>query len=304
MPPLQVHHLTKTFGSFKAVNNISFNLEEGEILGMLGPNGAGKTTTLQMLLGVLTPTSGNIYYFGKDLSLHRSEIAKQINFSSTYINLPWILKVKECLEIMARLYDIPNRKQKIEETIKLFELEKLLENTVDSLSAGQTTRLNLAKSFLNDPKIILLDEPTASLDPDVAFYIRDFLKKYRKEHNTSIIITSHNMAEVEELCDRVLFINHGKLVANNTPETLAKTITISHLELLISKGQEKIPKLCQTHNLQFKEENGRTTIDLEEQLIPKFLSELSSSGIHYLEISIQKPTLEDYFLTIVNRNEL
>jgi ABC-2 type transport system ATP-binding protein len=164
-------NLTKSFKDITAVNDVSITLAYGEILGLLGPNGAGKTTTFQMLLGILTPTSGSIQYFGKDLFAHRSEILERINFSSTYTNLPWNLRVSDNLAFLSRLYVMPDRKKRLSEVISTFRLEPLLDKPVVALSAGELTRLNLAKAFMNDPEIVLLDEPTASLDPQREWYV-------------------------------------------------------------------------------------------------------------------------------------
>src|SRR3989339_1104196 len=175
MSILKVTNLTKTFGSgkkaFTAVDNISFGLKEGEILGLLGPNGAGKTTTIQMLLGVLTPTFGEISFFGKLFEKHREEILEKVNFSSTYTNLPWHLTARENLIYTSYLYDIPDRDKRVNEMIVQFRLEKLKNQALNDLSAGQLTRVNLAKAFINKPQVLLLDEPTASLDPETAHFI-------------------------------------------------------------------------------------------------------------------------------------
>ena len=176
MAILAVSNLTKKFKEFIAVDNVSFDLKQGEILGLLGPNGAGKTTTIQMLLGILTPTSGSVSYFGKDLKKHREEILEKVNFSSTYTTLPWLLTVKECLHFLSYLYQISDRKKRISEIIEIFKLEELLNEKIQTLSSGQLTRVNLAKALINSPRVLLLDEPTASLDPDTAAYIRDFLQ--------------------------------------------------------------------------------------------------------------------------------
>jgi ABC-2 type transport system ATP-binding protein len=296
MAVLEVKNLTKKFGGFTAVNNISFDLKEGEILGMLGPNGAGKTTTIQMLMAVLTPTSGEIAYFNKNLINHREEILDQINFSSTYVQLPWRLTVKENLNFFSYLYQIENRKSRIKKVFSIFRLEKLADKAIHQLSAGQVTRVNLAKAFINFPKVLLLDEPTSSLDPEVASYIREFLLNERKNFNVSIIITSHNMAEVEEVCDRVIFINHGKIVANDTPDNLAKTIEICHLELLIKDGLKRTILICQEKNIKYNLKGRYIIIDVKERYLPVFLRDLMNKGVYYDEISIEKPTLEDYFL--------
>lgn len=296
MNVLQVKNLTKKFGKFTAVNNISFNLKEGEILGLLGPNGAGKTTTIQMLLAVLTPTSGEIIYFGKNLKNYREKILEQVNFSSTYVQLPWRLTVKENLHFFSYFYQINNRKDRINKIINTFRLEKLANKSIHQLSAGQITRVNLAKAFINFPKVLLLDEPTASLDPEVASYIREFLLNERKKFNVSIIITSHNMAEVEEVCDRVIFINYGKIVADDTPGHLAKTIEICHLELMVKDGLKRTIEICQKNNIKYNLRGRYIIIDIKERNIPEFLRDLMNKGVYYDEISIEKPTLEDYFL--------
>lgn len=301
---LQIKNLTKRFGNFTAVNNISFSLREGEILGFLGPNGAGKTTTIQMLLGVLTPTSGEILYFNKNLSRHREEILEKVNFSSTYTNLPWDLTVRENLNYISHLYHINNRKQRMEKIIGIFRLEKLLHQQMEELSSGQITRVNLAKAFINFPRVLLLDEPTASLDPESAQYIRHFLLEERRKFKVSIIFTSHNMAEVEEICDRVIFINHGKIIADNTPENLAKTIDICHMELNIPDGLKRTIKKCEEEKLSYRLEGRYIIIDLKEKEIARFLQDLMEVGVVYDQIAINKPTLEDYFIATAKKTKI
>lgn len=295
---LEIKHLNKKFGEIKAVDDVSFNLGQGEILGLLGPNGAGKTTIIQMLLGVLLPSSGNISYFGKNLKSHREEILEQVNFSTTYTNLPWDLTVKEVMAYTSYLYKIENRKDRILRIKELFKLSKIWNQKMAELSAGQLTRVNLAKAFLNFPKVLLLDEPTASLDPEVANYIRNFLIGERKNFNVSILITSHNMAEVQELCDRVIFLKEGKILADDTPEKLAESIKVVHVEFLIRGEFEKTALLCQKEKVPFKTRGKYTTVDLEESKIDNFLECMKKNGIAYDEISIRKPTLEDYFLQV------
>ncbi len=284
---------------FIAVNNISFELKEGEMLGFLGPNGAGKTTTIQMLLGILTPTKGEISYFGKNFQKNREEILEQVNFSSTYVSLPWRLTVRESLTFLSYLYTIVDRKNRLKKIKEIFRLEEFWNKEIGDLSAGQQTRVNLAKAFINYPRILLLDEPTASLDPEVAKYIREFLLEERKKFQVSTLITSHNMAEVEEICDRVIFINQGKIVADDTPDNLAKKIEISHISLLIKDGLKRTIDICQKRELNYQLKGRYIVIDLIEKTIPYFLKDLLEREIEYDEISIDKPTLEDYFLEIV-----
>lgn len=301
MNVLSVINLTKKYRNFTAVDNISFDLKEGEILGLLGPNGAGKTTTIQMLLGLLTPTQGSVSYFGKNLYDHREEIMEKVNFSSTYTRLPHRLTVEENLLFVSYLYDIHNRHDRIMKIVNSFQLHPLFKMQTDDLSEGQRTRLNLAKAFINYPKVLLLDEPTASLDPDTAKYIRQFLLNERKQFQVSIIITSHNMAEVEEVCDRVIFISQGKIIADNTPELLAKTIEHSRVELMIKDGLKRAVEYCDVHSIKYQVNGRYIIVTIKENQIPLFLHDLMDKGIYYTEISIDKPTLEDYFLEIMKK---
>lgn len=301
MAIVQVKNLTKRFGKFTAVDNISFSLKAGEILGLLGRNGAGKTTTIQMLLGVLTPTDGQITYFDQDLAKHRSSIMEKVNFSSTYINLPWHLTVRENLTYISYLYTIKDRSKRLNKIKQAFQLEDLWHQPMMELSAGQLTRVNLAKAFINYPQVLLLDEPTASLDVDVADYIRNFLLEERQKFGVSIILTSHNMAEVEEVCDRVLFIDQGKIVADDTPENLARSIKVAHLSLLIKNGLTLAMQYSDQQQLKYKIEGRYIRLDIDEQFIPDFLRGLMDRGVIYTEISIEKPTLEDYFLQVIQQ---
>lgn len=298
---LEVKNLSKSFGTFKAVQDVSFMLKEGEILGFLGINGAGKTTTIQMLLNILTPTSGEITYFGKDLIKHQSEIMEKVNFSTTYTQLPWNLTVSENLLFLSYLYDIPDRKARIKKIIDIFGFEELLHKTIGALSAGQKTKINLAKAFLNFPKILLLDEPTASLDVETAEEVRKVLLKERKEFNTSMVFTSHNMAEVEEICDRIIFIHKGTIIANDTPENLAKSIKVAHVELHITEGVKKIDTYAKEKELTYHKKGKDYVFDINEKEIPHLLKDLMKSDIIYDEISIEKPTLEDFFLQVVGK---
>ncbi|WP_455389793.1 ABC transporter ATP-binding protein, partial [Petrachloros mirabilis] len=209
-PVLQVSNLSKRFGDFAAVDDISFVIKPGEILGLLGPNGAGKTTTIHMLLGLITPTSGSISMFGLDMATQREQILQQVNFSSTYISLPLALTVEENLWVVARLYGMAEIARRVDEVVKKLEMEEFRHKVTRKLSSGQMTRLTLAKAFLTEPKILFLDEPTASLDPDIAHKIRALLKEEQRSAGLSILYTSHNMREMEEMSDRIIFLQRGK----------------------------------------------------------------------------------------------
>jgi ABC-2 type transport system ATP-binding protein len=229
-PVLEVRNLTKTFGDFTAVNGISFALQPGEILGVLGPNGAGKTTTMHMLLGLITPTSGTISMFGMDLEIHREAILQRVNFSSTYMSMPQSLTVEENLWVVARLYGLPDVQRKIDDIVKKLEMGEFRHKVTRKLSSGQMTRLTLAKAFLTEPKILFLDEPTASLDPDIAHKIRALLKDEQRASGLSVLYTSHNMREMEEMSDRIIFLQKGNLVAEGTAAQIVSRFGQTDLE--------------------------------------------------------------------------
>src|SRR3990167_2376710 len=230
LPVLEVHSLTKRFGDFTAVNGISFALQPGEILGVLGPNGAGKTTTMHMLLGLITPTSGTISMFGMDLETHREAILQRVNFSSTYMSMPQSLTVEENLWVVARLYGLPDVQRKIDDIVKKVGMGEVCPKGTRKLSSGQMTRLTLAKAFLTEPKILFLDEPTASLDPDIAHKIRALLKDEQRASGLSVLYTSHNMREMEEMSDRIIFLQKGNLVAEGTAAQIVSRFGQTDLE--------------------------------------------------------------------------
>ncbi|MBX3319649.1 MAG: ABC transporter ATP-binding protein [Nitrospira sp.] len=227
---LTVSKLTKRFGGFTAVDEVSFEIRPGEILGLLGPNGAGKTTTIQMLLGVVTPTSGSIEAFGLDLSTHREAVLQQINFSSTYIAMPQSLTVEENLWVVARLYGMSDIASRVNQIVKKLEMEEFRQKVTRKLSSGQMTRLTLAKALLTAPRLLFLDEPTASLDPDIAYKIRSILKEERRSSGLSILYTSHNMREMEEMSDRIIFLQRGRLVAEGTAQAIVERFGKADLE--------------------------------------------------------------------------
>lgn len=227
---VQVENLTKKYGKFTAVDNISFEIKEGEVVGFLGPNGAGKSTTIHMLLSLLAPTEGTIEIFGKSLKDHREEILQNINFAAPYAALPYNLTPYENLFVFALLYGVKNAREKVETLLKEFHLEKFRKARTGELSSGEQTRLELAKAFLNEPKLLLLDEPTSSLDPAIARELRKEVYNRTKKVGGAVLWTSHNMREIEVMCDRVIFLSHGTIVADDTQENLRNQFEKSDLE--------------------------------------------------------------------------
>ena len=227
---ITVNGLTKRFGETTAVDHINFTVERGEILGLLGPNGAGKTTTIQLLLGLTTPTTGCIDILGMDLRKKRRQVLQRVNFSSAYTHLPSNLTVWENLNVFGKLYGINHPRKAIEALLDFFGILHTLNRRTGELSTGQITRVNLAKALLNDPEIIFLDEPTASLDPEIAARVRDMLRQIQKDRGMTIIYTSHNMFEIEIMCDRILFLSRGKIVLEGTPEDVKRHAMAGSLE--------------------------------------------------------------------------
>ena len=213
-----------------AVDHLSFSLEKGSITALLGGNGAGKTTTLSMLLGLLEPSSGSIRLFGQDFIRDRFSVLGRMNFSSPYVDLPQRLTVRENLLVYAKMYGVSRPRERVAEVASSFRMEELLDRRMRKLSSGQKTRASLAKAMINEPEFLLLDEPTASLDPDTTAWIRDLLGQYRKERGTTILFASHDMREVELLCDEALLMRKGKLVVKGSPQSLLEKFERDTLE--------------------------------------------------------------------------
>lgn len=221
---LEVKNLKKKFKNFTAIDNISFEVEEGEILGFLGPNGAGKSTTIFCILGLISPDEGYIKIFSQDITKERSRIFKNVNYASAEFNMPWNLSVWENLFVYAKLYEIPEARKRITELLEIFEMTTFKNSAIRDLSTGLRARANLCKALLNKPKLLLLDEPMASMDPDVVDKGIKLLKTIQKEEKITILYTSHNMWEIEEIADKVIFINHGKIMAEGTPLELTQKV--------------------------------------------------------------------------------
>ena len=227
---IEVINLSKSYKTKKAVNNINFKINENEIVGLLGPNGCGKTTTIGMILGLLKPTSGQVLINGKNIENNKISILHKMNFISPYIELPKKLTVNQNLIVYGKLYNIQNLNERINFLSEKLRLGDLLDKITGELSSGQKNRVSLAKALINDPTVLLLDEPTAALDPETADYIRTFLEKYKEEKKISVLLASHNMDEVKRLCNSVMMMKDGTIVDSGTPEDLIKKYGQKNLE--------------------------------------------------------------------------
>ena len=241
---LEVKNLVKKFKSMVAVNNISFEIEKNNTLGLLGPNGCGKTTSIGMMLGLITPTKGEIFVDNIKLnSKNRIKLLSLMNFASPYIELPKKLTVRQNLEVYARLYGVSNKVERIEELVEDLNLSKFLDKNTGELSSGQKNRVSLAKSLINKPKLLFLDEPTASLDPDVGDFVREYLEKYKNKNELTMLLASHNMKEVERLCSKIIMMKQGKIVDEGTCEELINKHGRKNLEdtfLKIARGNNEL----------------------------------------------------------------
>ena len=220
--PLEVIRLSKVYNTKEAVKDVSFEVNQNEIIGILGPNGCGKTTTIGMILGLLKPSNGKVLISGIEIENQRVDLLNHLNFISPYIELPKKLTVRQNLEVYGRLYDVDKLKAKIDYLSEKLRLYEFIDKLTGELSSGQKNRVSLAKSIINDPKVLLLDEPTASLDPETGDFVRSFLEEYQQENKTSILLASHNMAEVERLCSSVLMMNKGSIIDEGKPSELIK----------------------------------------------------------------------------------
>ena len=238
--PLQILDLGKNYNNKIAVNKISFKVNKNEVVGILGPNGCGKTTTIGMILGLLKPSYGKVLINGNEIEKKRVNLLNQLNFISPYIELPKKLTVKQNLEVYARLYDVKNLNEKIDYLSEKLKLKNMLNKITGELSSGQKNRVSLAKSIINDPSVLLLDEPTASLDPETGDYIRGFLEEYQNEKKASIVIASHNMFEVERLCSSVLMMNNGVIIDSGKPKDLIKKHGRKNMEEVFLKLNREI----------------------------------------------------------------
>ena len=227
---VKVSNLVKIFDKRKIIKNISFDVSENSVVGILGKNGAGKTTLLGMLMGLILPSSGKIEILGKDLNKKKNEILKNINFQSPYVDLPKKMTVEQNLYFYSRLYGIKNFKDIVNDLVDKLKMRDLIKKNYGSLSAGQKTKVNLCKALINNPKLLLLDEPTASLDPETSIFIREFLLKFQQKNNSSILITSHNLDEIQSICSKIILLKFGTVVSDGNLNEILKTKNYSTLQ--------------------------------------------------------------------------
>ena len=241
--PLEIINLSKAYDAKEAVKNISFKLRQNEIIGILGPNGCGKTTTIGMILGLLKPTKGKILINGIEIESQRVDLLNKLNFISPYIELPKKLTVKQNLEIYGRLYGIKELESRINEISSDLDIKNFFTRKTGELSSGQKNRVSLAKSLINKPEILLLDEPTASLDPDIGDFIRSYIQEYKLKNKVTILLASHNMDEVERLCDSIIMMRKGKIIDKGTCKELIKKHGRNNLEetfLKLARGKDEL----------------------------------------------------------------
>ena len=232
---IEIDQVTKQFKSVFAVKNLSLKIKKNSIYGLLGPNGCGKSTTMGMILGLVTPSNGKIKVLNLEMEKNRAALLQKMNFISPFIDLPKKLTVEQNLKVFGNLYDVKNLKNKIPEILEDLKIQKLRTRLVGELSSGQKNRVSLAKALINDPEVLLLDEPTANLDPDVADYVLNYLKDYSQKKNTTLLFASHNMREVERICDQVVLMRSGKVVSEGTPKEIINYHSKSNLEEVFLK---------------------------------------------------------------------
>ncbi|MDD9953466.1 MAG: ABC transporter ATP-binding protein [Candidatus Woesearchaeota archaeon] len=305
MNTLTVKNLRKTFKNVVAVDNVSFTVKKGEIFGLLGVNGAGKTTTINILAGLLQQDAGTVSILGSDPA-KENEIRNKMNVSTAYFPLSDVLTIRQNLRIYAKLYGVQNPEEKINELLETFELTHLAEARIERLSSGEATRTALCKGLINDPEVLLLDECTVGLDPDIAEKTRQAIKAYHERTQCTILFTSHYMYEVEELCERIAFMEAGKIVTIASAEELKKTIKKHTVEVTVKNHPEKLHALLEEKSITVLHAKQNTIIfevDWEDEKLYKTLNNIFTKGFHLTNLHVQKPTLDDIFITMARRKK-
>ena len=304
-PILKVEGLVKNFGTLRALGGVSFAIEKGSVVGLLGPNGAGKTTCIDILLGSTIPNGGTVEYFGQDFFAHKRAALKRINFASAYHNLQNRTSVRENLLVFACLYEVENPGRRIDELLEYFEVQDLASRRYGDLSAGQRTRVMLIKSLMNDPELILMDEPTASLDPDIADKTLSMIEDLRRDRELSILFTSHNMDEVDRICDEVIFLDRGQIVAHGTPSQLTRRIPHAELQLAFEGEPAAVMRYLDaaSHTYRMLDES-KVVVTTNERDISQIIFDLRQMGTAITDVDTRKPDLEDVFLQIARREHV
>jgi ABC-2 type transport system ATP-binding protein len=301
MPLLEIRNLRKRYGTIEALRGVSLDIEHGEFFGLLGPNGAGKSTTINILLGLILADSGSIRIFGLDLATQQVAIRRRMNVAAAFTSLSGVLTVRENLRVYGRIYGVKNLNAKIAALLERFEITELADRKLQYLSSGQHTRVTLCKGLINDPELLLLDECTLGLDPDIAEKTRRALQEFQREKQTTIVFTSHNMNEVEELCGRIAFLNRGEILRVDTAARIKNLIPHQVIAVRFQSGTDLSP-LRQVDGYPRAELEGEATLrfvldDPEEQL-DTLLRRLIHAGGRITDVHISKPTLEDVFIKV------
>ncbi len=298
MNPITVSNVSKTFiiknAEIKALSNVSLEVKQGEIFGLLGPNGAGKTTLINVMLNLLTPDEGEVKILGETPN---PDVLRQINVVAGGSQFHWAMTPRDVLNFFANIYNIPNKKERINELVKLLKLEHLLDRKITWFSTGERLRVAFAKALLNKPKLLLMDEPTLGLDPDVARNVRNEVQRLNKEEGMTILLTSHYMHEVEQLCDRIAFIYEGKIVDVGE----VKEVKLKHFatyDIILTLDKKPTTAFAKEHGLQVKGNRVRATLH-DEDAMSTLMAEVHKAGYLVKDISIKKPTLEDYFIKVL-----
>lgn len=306
MPLLEIHQLRKRYGSVEALKGISFTVERGEFFGLLGPNGAGKSTTINILLSLILADGGSIRVFDTDFAAQPVAIRRRMNVAAALTSMNGVLTVRENLSVYGRIYGVKKIKTRIDELLERFEIRDLADTKLQYLSSGQHTRVTLCKGFLNDPELLLLDECTVGLDPDIAEKTRRALKQVQRDKKTTVLFTSHNMSEVEELCGRIAFLSKGEILRIDTAERITRLIPQQILEVRFQPGTD-LSRMVFADGVPQAEPGAADSLrfrldDPERQLDP-LLRRLAQSEARITDLQLKRPTLEDVFIKVA-RGEL
>ena len=292
---IEVNNVKKRYGSFEALKGVSFKVKKGEFFGLLGPNGAGKSTMINILADLLTKDSGTVKILGKEPRL----VKERMNTATAYTNMNGALKVHENLRIFAKLYNVPDTEKRVNELIEMFGLNELRNERTNTLSSGESTRLNICKGLINKPEVLLLDECTVGLDPDIADHTRRIIKDLQKNQKTTILFTSHVMHEVEQLCDRIAFLNHGRIIKIGTTESLKKMIDRQIVRIEFVEDKKPIRQILNKMDVDvlfIKDNVASIGIRHKKFKLHELIHPIINAGIRIKDLHIKKPNLDDVFI--------